>query len=79
MVERDILKNEEVTREEMGREEFLKRTCLLLYDSGSTTSEYGPIRPFSGTKCQNQSNVNDQSISPNVPECKLQIACEKPR
>ena len=26
MVERDILKNEEVTREEMGREEFLKRT-----------------------------------------------------
>ncbi|MBI3169303.1 MAG: valine--tRNA ligase [Chloroflexi bacterium] len=26
MVERDILKNKEVTREEMGREEFLKRT-----------------------------------------------------
>jgi len=26
MVERDILKNDEVTREEMGREEFLKRT-----------------------------------------------------
>jgi valyl-tRNA synthetase len=26
MVERDILKNEEVTREELGREEFLKRT-----------------------------------------------------
>jgi len=26
MVERDILKNEEVTREEMGRDEFLKRT-----------------------------------------------------
>src|SRR5512145_444570 len=26
MVERDILKNEEVTREEIGREEFLKRT-----------------------------------------------------
>src|SRR4030095_12705491 len=26
MVERDLLKNEEVTREELGREEFLKRT-----------------------------------------------------
>ncbi len=34
MVERDILKNEEVTREEMGREEFLKRTWEWKYKYG---------------------------------------------
>lgn len=35
MVERDILKNEEVTREEMGREEFLKRTWDWKHKYGS--------------------------------------------
>ena len=34
MVERDILKNEEITREEMGREEFLRRTWEWKYKYG---------------------------------------------
>ncbi len=35
MVERDILKNEEVTREELGREEFIKRTWEWKHKYGS--------------------------------------------
>src|SRR5512139_1765903 len=35
MVERDLLKNEEVTREELGREEFIKRTWEWKHKYGS--------------------------------------------